>query len=502
LSVVMSYCGSRLEETLVLSLRHDAFQRIERLSMLSVFSQGPGEFVQKLGRDVFQVREVIEDTLLRSSGQVAAGITVFISMLVLDPVLTLSLMVGFLLMGFAIRLINRRIQQLAGVGRELEQEITGTLVENVGGYRDIVASGKFQHFASQFHKILDRAAKIGVKTSVWGQAAGLVPWVFVSLATMGVYYFGVREIKDVSQIGAVITYAALLSQLFPAVLAATQWTSSVAVAMPSMLALQEILELPERVGPENQTELQAPIESIVFDRVSLDIDGRPIIEDMSFEIPGGKFTAIVGQSGSGKTTVFHLLLRLLEPTSGTVLLNGQPLESYTLSSLRSHIGFIPQRPFIFNQSLRDNLLMASPEEISDEKLNDAVELSQLSEVVELWRDQGGLDAVAGYLGNRLSGGEQQRIALARLVLQDPEVIVCDEYTANIDVKTARIIHDAMRDRFRDRTRVVITHELYTIQGADHIIVLDQGRTVDSSTHEELISRPGLYRILWEVQTLK
>ena len=223
---------------------------------------------------------------------------------------------------------------------------------------------------------------------------------------------------------------------------------------------------------------------------------------MSFEIPGGKFTAIVGQSGSGKTTVFHLLLRLLEPTSGTVLLNSQPLESYTLSSLRSHVGFIPQRPFIFNQSLRDNLLMASPEEISDEKLNDAVELSQLSEVVELRRDQGGLDAVAGYLGNRLSGGEQQRITLGRLVLQDPEVIVCDEYTANIDVKTARIIHDAMRDRFRDRTRVVITHELYTIQGADHLIVLDQGRTVESGTHEELMSRPGLYRTLWEVQALK
>jgi ATP-binding cassette subfamily B protein len=166
------------------------------------------------------------------------------------------------------------------------------------------------------------------------------------------------------------------------------------------------------------------------------------------------------------------------------------------------VGFIPQRPFIFNQSLRDNLLMAAPQEPAPRKLDEALSLAQLDEVVERRRDQGGLDAVAGYLGNRLSGGEQQRIALGRLALQDPEVIICDEYTANIDVRTAQVISEAMRMRFRDRTRVVITHQLYSVKGADHIIVLDQGRAIDRGTHEELISRPGLYRDLWRVQALE
>jgi ATP-binding cassette subfamily B protein len=502
LGVALSYWGGRLGATLVMSLRNQAFRRLEHLSMLSVFSRGPGDFVQGLGRDVYLVRQVIDDTLLRSGPQVVQGAVVFVSMLLLDPLLTLSLALLFVAMGVIVRWINRRVERYAHEGRELEQSITGRLVENIGGFRDIVASGRFRQFAGQFQGLLDQSARVSVIAAVWGQSAGLVPWMIVSLATLGVYYFGLRGVSDVSQVGEVITFAALLGQLFPAVMAATQWTSNLAISMPSLRALHSILEHPELARTGESQEIALPIRSIVFDHVSLEVDGRPIIDDMSLVIPGGKFTAIVGQSGAGKTTVFHLLLRLLEPTSGVVLLNDVPLSAYTLESLRAHVGFIPQRPFIFNQSLRDNLLMAAPQEPAPRKLDEALSLAQLDEVVERRRDQGGLDAVAGYLGNRLSGGEQQRIALGRLALQDPEVIICDEYTANIDVRTAQVISEAMRMRFRDRTRVVITHQLYSVKGADHIIVLDQGRAIDRGTHEELISRPGLYRDLWRVQALE
>jgi ABC-type multidrug transport system fused ATPase/permease subunit len=193
---------------------------------------------------------------------------------------------------------------------------------------------------------------------------------------------------------------------------------------------------------------------------------------------------------------------LLEPTQGVILVNDQPSDSYTLASLRRQVGFIPQRPFIFNQSLRENILLAAPDDIGPEALEKALDISQLREVIDRRREQGGLDSSGGYLGNQLSGGEQQRIALARLVLQDPQVVICDEYTANVDVKTAKVIHEAMRHRFAGRTRVVITHELFTVRGADHIIVLEKGRVSDAGTHEELLSRPGLYRALWEVQSME
>ncbi len=501
LSVGLSYWGALMGETLVRVMRNDVFRRIERLSMLSVFSKGPGEFVQELGRDVQSARAVIVDTLRGTGMQVAQGATVLVSMMILEPTLSIVILAAFGVMTFAIRWINRKVEHFAHQGREIEQKITGRLVENVGGFRDIVASGKFTQFANIFDSLLAKSVRVNVTTSIWGQLTGLVPAIIVSSATLCVYYFGIHQISGVSEIGEVITYAALLSQLFPAILAMSQWTSNLAIAMPGLRALRGILEMPEPERPHSPLTLTSPIESITFNSVSFDLENRHILDDISFEIPGGKLTAIVGESGSGKTTLFHLLLRLLEPSSGVISINGTPLKEFRLESLRDQLGFIPQRPFIFNQSLRENLLMAASDDIAPERLEDAIQLAQLAEVIELRKSQGGLEAIAGYLGNRLSGGEQQRIALARLILQDPQIIVCDEYTANIDVKTARVIHDAMRSRFKGLTRIVITHELYTIDGADHIIVLDHGRVVETGDHQSLLKRDGLYRALWEVQSL-
>lgn len=501
LGVAMSYGGARLGETLVRTLRKDVINHLENLSMLSVFSKGPGEFVQQLDRDVQTVREAMVGTFLMSGRQVAMGFTVFISMLFLKPLVTLAIVSVLCVMGLVIRLINRQVERNAHKGREMSQTITGRLVEYIGGFRDLVASGKFSRYAGRFDDLLQESARVNILTSVLAQSSGLVPAIVVSLSILGVYYYSIGHITSEKEVGGVVTYAALLSQLFPAVMAAAQWTSNMAMASPSLRGLQQMLDQPPPANTAPLRELSEPVRSIAFDHVTFDLNGRRIANDLCFTIPGGKLTAIVGQSGAGKTTVFHLLLRLLDPTSGTILLNGQPINSFSLPSIRKHVGFIPQRPFIFNQSLRDNLLLAAPDDLPPGVLDNAVQLSQLREVIDNRRDQGGLDSSAGYLGNQLSGGEQQRIALGRLLLQDPQVIICDEYTANVDVKTAKIIHDTMRDRFADRTRVVITHELFTIRGADHIVVLDQGRVVDAGTHTELLARPGLYRQLWEVQSV-
>ena len=193
------------------------------------------------------------------------------------------------------------------------------------------------------------------------------------------------------------------------------------------------------------------------------------------------------------------MLRLLDPTNGRILINGHLLEAVDEKQLKKLMGLIPQDPFVFNCSLRDNLLMASADGVDDKLLNRAVDLAQMREFVQA--REGGLDFVAGHMGRNLSAGEKQRLALARLIVQDPEIIICDEYTANIDVKTAGLIHEVMRSEFSDRTRIIITHQLYTIKGADHIIVLDKGTIVQAGTHEELLSQPGVYRDLWELQKL-
>jgi len=307
-------------------------------------------------------------------------------------------------------------------------------------------------------------------------------------------------------IGATISYVLFLQQLLHIYSVIYNFLQQAALTSPSFQSLRMMLT-PEpkrfvQIEPqkvESQPERLSPVRSIRFDNVSMAFNGRPVFDGLGFSIPGGKISAIVGQSGSGKTTIFNLLLRLLDPTNGKILINNQPLESVDEKQLKKMMGLIPQDPFIFNCSLRENLLMASSDGLDENLINRAVDLAQLREFVQSRED--GLDFVAGHMGRNLSAGEKQRLALARLIVQDPEIIICDEYTANIDVKTAGLIHEVMRSEFSERTRIIITHQLYTIKGADHIIVLDRGMIVQAGTHEELLAQPGVYRDLWELQKL-
>jgi ATP-binding cassette subfamily B protein len=501
LTVALSYWSVTLGETLVRGVRADVFSKLERLSMLAVSERGPGEFVQNFDQDVNAVRGLIGETLISSGMTIAQGVAYLVSMFFLSWQWTLVILVAFGVMAGLVRLINRRVAVYAAAARELMQQIVGRLVENVGGFRDIVASGRFKQFSRQFDQMLRASQRANIRTAVWGHLSGLLPAMMVGLAVIGVYSVGLKQTTDISEIGTLITYATLISQLFPSMLASVKVSTDLAMSMPSLISLRRLLDLPP-VQTEKTIPLKPPIRYVRFDQVTLEMDGRRIVENLKFEIPAGKFTAIVGQSGAGKTTVFHLLLRLLEPTSGNIWVNGHRLWRYTLESLRATIGFLPQNPFFFNESLRENILLAAPQgSVSEEKLHRVVEMAQLHEVIENKKEQGGLDASAGYLGSHLSGGERQRLALARLLLRDPDTIVCDEYTANVDVKTAKLIHEAIRTHFAGRTRVVITHELASVRGADHVIVIDHGRVVQQGPPEVLRKQPGLYRELLEAQSV-
>jgi len=309
-----------------------------------------------------------------------------------------------------------------------------------------------------------------------------------------------------SLIGGTISYVLFLQQFLHIYSVIYNFIQQAALTSPSFQSLRMMLT------PEPRTFAQTapvkagspaarllPVESIKFEGVSMRFNGRGVFDGLEFTIPGGKLSAIVGQSGSGKTTIFNLLLRLLDPTGGRILINDRLLEQIDEKQLKKLMGLIPQDPFIFNCSLRENLLMASADGLDDRLLNRAVDLEQMREFVQ--SHEGGLEFVAGHMGRNLSAGEKQRLALARLIVQDPEIIICDEYTANIDVKTAGLIHEVMRSEFSGRTRIIITHQLYTIKGADHIVVLDQGTISEAGRHEELLDQSGVYRDLWELQKL-
>jgi ABC-type multidrug transport system fused ATPase/permease subunit len=515
ITLISNYYSSYVREFLMRNIRFDVYKSLEHLNMQSVNKRGAGDYVQGIHRDVYSVDQLFSEFFNRTLPQAIFAGVAFAVLLNINTLMTLALFVsGFVLFPiFAI--CNRKLNNLSGFLRYAFTEISDQLIETIGGFRDILASGRFDRFAQRFDELLKRSQGSAVSIAWWGQVGGItttsmmslfsaVPIIVVIPALLKAHGAG-QPSTVASLIGATISYVLFLQHFLQIYSTVYQFLQQVALTAPSFHQLRLMLTPEPRAtaqmapkAPSTSASL-SPVQSIRFENVSMNFNGRPVFEGLGFSLPGGKISAIVGQSGSGKTTIFNLLLRLLDPTNGTILINDQLLESIDERLLKRMMGLIPQDPFIFNSSIRENLLMASPDAPDEKSLGRAVELAQLSEMIQSREE--GLDFVAGHMGRSLSAGEKQRVALARLILQDPEIIICDEYTANIDVKMAGLIHEVMRTEFAGRTRIIITHQLYTIKGADHIIVLDRGQIAQAGSHEELLAQPGVYRDLWEMQKL-
>lgn len=379
-------------------------------------------------------------------------------------------------------------------------------IEGVSGYRDLVAAGRYDDAATAFDGQLDGLRRTQIRTAMVNFWSGFVPMVGFMLLMFGYYFartMNLAKLGDMEYIGRVISFAMIIGMVQrPAILLANFFTEA-ALAAPSFFEVRRLLDAPQ--VPDVAAGQKPANSAIRLESVSFGY-GRgapPILRDVSFDIPPGSFTAIVGQTGSGKSTLFYLLLRLLEPLSGVIRVGGESLSDISLSDLRDFVGFIPQSPFIFDATIRENLCMGVPNSrFEEQRIEEAIRLARLERLVASRQQAGGLEAPVGPGGATLSGGERQRIALGRIFLRDPQIIVCDEYTANIDNATAKLIHQALEEHFAGKTRIVITHQLYTVRGADKILVLDRGRIADSGTHQELLERPGLYREMWEVQRLE
>jgi ABC-type multidrug transport system fused ATPase/permease subunit len=515
-TLISNYYGSYVREFMLRNIRLDVYKSLEHLNMQSVNRRGAGDYVQGIHRDVYAVDQLFSELFNRALPQAIFAGVAFAVLININWVLTLILFASGFILFPIFTICNRKINHLSGYLRFAFTVMSDLLIETVGGFRDIVAGGRFDRFADRFDDTLKRSQGSAVSIAWWGQVGGISTTSLMSLFSAVPIIVVVPQLLKAhaagqpatvsALIGATISYVLFLQQLLQIYSVLYNFLQQSALTSPSFQSLRMMLT-PEpgrfaQIGPAKSDRPPAqlsPIRSISFEDVSMAFNGRPVFDALNFSIPGGKISAIVGQSGSGKTTIFNLLLRLLDPTGGRILINGRPLESIDEKQLKKMMGLIPQDPFIFNCSLRENLLMASSDGLDEKLIDRALDLAQLTTFVQSRED--GLNFITGHMGRNLSAGEKQRLALARLIVQDPEIIICDEYTANIDVKTAGLIHEVMRSEFSSRTRIIITHQLYTIKGADHIIVLDRGMIVQAGAHDELMARPGVYRDLWELQKL-
>jgi ABC-type multidrug transport system fused ATPase/permease subunit len=502
------YLSAQLGESLGRKIKVTLFSKIGSLPSSQVNSHSIGALAFRVGGDVQQIREFFIPGLTQTAGEVFVLLVAFTIMAIFAWPYALLCLAATIIIALAVRRSTRRVNQFAFAAQMASEQSMTQYIEGVAGYRDLAASGRFHRAVEEYDRRLGHQQQAVVSTFFWGSVGSLAPQMFFMALYFG-YYFLTAATPNSSaapseHLAMAVTFVSVLAYIRGPVVQLSQFGSRVAGAAPSFAKVRELLQAPEVVA--SGSPMKVADGRVEFDRVSFSYspDAPPVLHDLSFEIKPGSFTAIVGQSGSGKTSLFHLLLRLLDPTSGSIRVGGAPLAKIAVPELRQKVGFIPQSPFIFDSSIRDNLTLGaagSDDQAHESAVNEAVRLARLDELVERRSAMGGLDAPVGPGGVTLSGGERQRIALGRLFLRDPQVIVCDEYTANIDNATAALIRESLATKFADRTRIVVTHQLYSVRGADQILVLDKGRIVDRGTHEDLLARPGLYREMWELQRI-
>ena len=421
------------------------------------------------------------------------------------------------------RTIGRKLGTLFQRGMELNAEMNMVMSErfNVAGAMLVKLFGRPREERAYFDDHAAQVRDIGIRQATLQRFFFIALGLIASLATAFAYGFGgVEVLHGALAVGTVVALTAYLTRLYGPLTQLSNLNIDYMSAMVSFERLFEVLDLVPMIA-ESPTAVVVPEGpvSLTFDQVAFDYPaasevslasleavaklettGRTsVLHDVSFAVAPGTLTALVGPSGAGKTTISMLVSRLYDVTSGSVRLNGVDVRDVTFASLADTVGVVTQDAHLFHATIRENLLFAKPD-ASDEEMHAALRAAQIDDMVSGLPL--GLDTVVGERGYRLSGGEKQRVALARIMLKAPRLVVLDEATAHLDNESEALVQQALEETMSSRTSLVIAHRLSTIRRADQILVIDAGRVVQRGTHEELMSLGGLYKDLYERQFAK
>ena len=520
LSLINRYYSARIGEGLIYDLRSQVYGHVQKMPIAFFTRTQTGALISRLNNDVLGAQQAFTGTLSNVVSN-AIGVVLTLSvMFVLSWQITLLSLVLLPVFILPAKIVGKKLQALTRESYGLNAEMNNSMTErfNVSGALLVKLFGRPAQEEQAFRDKAGRVRDIGITSAMYGRIFFVALTTVAALATALVYGVGgTFAANGTLRVGTVVALAGLLGRLYGPLTALSNVRVDVMTALVSFERVFEVLDLPPMVDEKpGATVLAKAATSVEFDNVvfrypsaeevslaSLEsvavLDSsvpQTVLHGISFRAEPGQLIALVGPSGAGKTTISQLVTRMYDVQGGAVLVGDHDVRDLTLQSLRDVVGVVTQDAHLFHDSIRANLAYASPE-ATDTQLWDALEAAQVGGLVRSMPE--GLDTVVGDRGYRLSGGEKQRMAIARLLLKEPGVVVLDEATAHLDSESEAAVQRALATALRGRTSIVIAHRLSTVIDADQILVIEAGRVVERGRHEELLVRSGLYAELYKTQ---
>ncbi len=486
-------------QQLISLLRSKIQKQIIRLPIRFFDNQKSGALVSRIMSDVEGVRNLVGTGLVQLFGGVLTSIVAFVLLIRISPTMTLYIMLPLLVFGLISLKAFAFIRPIFRKRGEINAEVTGRLTESLNGVRVIKGFNAEDQEIKTFENGVDRLFKNVKKsltsTSLVTSAATLL----LGLATVGIMGVGGNMImKSQLTVGDFFAFILYLGFLIAPIVQMSNIGSQITEAFAGLDRMQEILDLErEDEDPKRTEKLKQINGNIEFKQVSFSYDkGTEVLHDINFVASPGSVTALVGSSGSGKTTIAGLVASFLNPDNGTITIDGHDLRKIKLTNYRAFLGVVLQDDFLFEGSIRDNILFPRPK-ASETDLMDAAKSAHVLEFANRFDD--GLDTLIGERGVKLSGGQRQRIAIARAILANPKILILDEATSNLDTESEAYIQESLSRLMHGRTTFVIAHRLSTIRKADQILVIEKGQIVERGNHEALLEKRGRYFDLYNFQ---
>ena len=509
--------SARIGEGLIYDLRSQVFAHIQRQSIAFFTRTQTGALISRINSDVMGAQQAFTGTLSGVVSNVVSLVLVVTTMLILSWQITLVSLLLLPVFLLPTKWVGKRIQSLTRESFNLNATMSSTMTErfNVSGALLVALYGKPKKEESFFRTGARKVADIGIHTAMLNRVFFVGITSVAAIATAFAYGIGGHlAISGTLTVGTLLAITALLARLYGPLTALSNVRIDVMTALVSFERVFEVLDLQPMITDKPDavelTDKQARVEfkNVKFaypkaEEISLaslesaakpeTVDSGEVLKGISFVAETGTMTAIVGPSGAGKTTMSALLPRLYDVTQGAIEINGTDIRDFTAQSLRDSIGVVMQDAHLFHETITENLRYAK-EDATEEEMIEACKAAQIWNLIDSLPN--GFDTMVGERGHRLSGGEKQRLAIARLLLKAPAIVILDEATAHLDSENESLVHEALKVALRGRTSIVIAHRLSTVMEADQILVLEKGEIKERGRHEELIARGGLYSELF------